>query len=299
MNNREIKAMMAELAPVIREFTAAALEPVLGRLAAVEQLQPVKGERGQPGADGKDADPVTQEQVVAAVQSMQETIAETIRSFLEENPPSPGKDGKDGLNGKDADPVTAAMVVDAVKALPDVIDEAVARYLDRNPPRVERGQPGVDGKDGNDGVGLAGAFIDRDGNLAITLSNGEVKNLGPVVGRDAEPGLGFDDMTEELADDGRTIIRRYRRGDQVKEFRHRISVVLDRGIYKADTIYQAGDGVTWAGSFWIAQEETTEKPDGGKGWRLAVKRGRDGKDGVVKSGTDAKAPIRVGTPAGA
>lgn len=299
MNNREIKAMMAELAPVIREFTTAALQPLLDRLAAVEQLQPIKGEPGQPGADGKDAEPVTQEQVVAAVQSMQETIAETIRSYLTANPPSPGKDGKDGSNGKDADPVSAAMVLDAVKALPDMIDHAVARYLERNPPQVEHGQPGLDGKDGNDGVGLAGAFIDRDGNLAITLSNGEVKNLGPVVGRDAEPGLGFEDMSEELADDGRTIVRRYSRGDQVKEFRHRISVVLDRGIYKSETTYQPGDGVTWAGSFWIAQEETTEKPDGGKGWRLAVKRGRDGKDGVVKATTEMKSPIRVGLPAGA
>lgn len=65
-------------------------------------------------------------------------------------------------------------------------------------------------------------------------------------------------------------------------------VVLDRGVYSADTKYQKGDGVTWAGSWWIAQvDEPTEKPGeppagaptGYKGqWRLAVKRGRDGKD---------------------
>ena len=43
-----------------------------------------------------------------------------------------------------------------------------------------------------------------------------------------------------------------------------------------------GDGTTWGGSFWIAQGETGEKPDTGKGWRLAVKKGRDGRDGTMK-----------------
>lgn len=135
-----------------------------------------------------------------------------------------------------------------------------------------------------DGVGVAGAIIDRAGNLVVTLSDGTTRDLGPVVGKDAEPaqpgapGLGFEDMDEELADDGRTIIRRYRRGEEVKEFRHTMAVVLDRGVYKAGREYQPGDAVTFGGSLWIAQAKTSEKPDGGDGWRLAVKRGRDGKD---------------------
>jgi integrin beta 3 len=58
-------------------------------------------------------------------------------------------------------------------------------------------------------------------------------------------------------------------------------VVLDRGVYKTGQTYQAGDGVTWAGSFWIAQRETSEKPgEGPTGWRLAVKAGREGKQGI-------------------
>lgn len=44
--------------------------------------------------------------------------------------------------------------------------------------------------------------------------------------------------------------------------------------------YLEGDGVTWGGSFWIAQKDTATKPDGGE-WRLAVKKGRDGKDGLA------------------
>lgn len=134
------------------------------------------------------------------------------------------------------------------------------------------------------GVGVASALIDREGNLVLTFSNGEIKSLGVVVGRDGETikgadGLGFDDLSEELADDGRTIIRRYMRGDEVKEFRHTFPVVIDRGVYKAEQEYTAGDGVTWAGSFWIAQKDTSEKPGVDDGWRLAVKSGRAGRDG--------------------
>jgi hypothetical protein len=135
-----------------------------------------------------------------------------------------------------------------------------------------------------DGLGVAGALIDRDGNLVLTLSDGTTRALGPVVGKDAEPGrdgldgLGFEDMIEELADDGRTIIRRYSRGDQVKEFRHSVAVVLDRGIYKAGHEYEPGDAVSFGGSLWIAQAKTSEKPAGGEAWRLAVKKGRDARE---------------------
>jgi hypothetical protein len=54
-------------------------------------------------------------------------------------------------------------------------------------------------------------------------------------------------------------------------------VVIDRGVWREGQEYKAGDGVTWAGSYWIAQKDTSAKPDSGDGFRLAVKRGRDGK----------------------
>jgi hypothetical protein len=159
-------------------------------------------------------------------------------------------------------------------------------------------------------VSVAATLINREGNLVATLTDGTTQNLGAVVGKDVDPaevqrmiteavaaipkprdGFGYDDMTEELADDGRTIIRRYARGADVKEFRHSMAVVLDRGVWREGE-YQKGDGVTWAGSFWIAQETTNQKPEGGKGWRLAVKRGRDGKDAVVRSDEPHK-PVRL------
>ncbi len=77
-------------------------------------------------------------------------------------------------------------------------------------------------------------------------------------------------------DGGRTL--RWQFGDNIVELK--TAIVLDAGVWKDGAAYAEGDGVTWAGSFWIAQADTSAKPGGeGEDWRLAVKRGRDGKDG--------------------
>jgi hypothetical protein len=73
-------------------------------------------------------------------------------------------------------------------------------------------------------------------------------------------------------------VLRFARGDVSKEFRLTMPVVIDRGVYQSGKQYEQGDAVTWGGSMWIAKEATEAKPDSGEGWRLAVKRGRDGKD---------------------
>lgn len=96
-------------------------------------------------------------------------------------------------------------------------------------------------------------------------------------GEDGADGLGFSDL-QVIHDGERGFTFRFARGQQVKEFPFMLPLVLDRGVFKDGTAYAKGDAVTWAGSLWIAQKETETKPDGGDGWRLAVKRGRDGKD---------------------
>ncbi|MNY32598.1 hypothetical protein D3C86_1668240 [compost metagenome] len=55
-------------------------------------------------------------------------------------------------------------------------------------------------------------------------------------------------------------------------------VVLDRGYYREGDAFEKGDGVTFGGSYWIAQATTRTKPEiGNAEWRLAVKKGRDAK----------------------
>ena len=165
-----------------------------------------------------------------------------------------------------------------VEQLMPVVEEAVKKGIEALPAP-------------KDGVGLAGAFIDRAGELNLTLTNGEVKSLGRVDGKDGEPGLGFDDLTVEY-DGERTIRLKMERGEMVKESSIVLPVNIDRGIYGEGKQYETGDSVTWAGSYWIAQRATSSKPDSAdSGWRLAVKRGRDGKDG--RNGIDKTAPVRI------
>lgn len=53
----------------------------------------------------------------------------------------------------------------------------------------------------------------------------------------------------------------------------------DEGVWRDDTTYHKNGGRTFDGSFWIAQRATQpgEKPGASDGFRLAVKRGRDGR----------------------
>jgi hypothetical protein len=182
------------------------------------------------------------------------------------------KDGEDGRS----------FTLDDVRPL---VDEAVGKAVAAIP--VPK-----------DGIGAAGAVIDRGGNLVLTLTDGSVRELGQVVGRDADvaaitatlrqlvdeiprpkdgmDGLGFDDFSVDAVGP-RSFVLRFARGDLVKTFPFTLPVVLDAGVWREGKHYEAGDGVTWAGSYWIAQKDTAAKPDSGDGWRLAVKRGRDAK----------------------
>lgn len=150
------------------------------------------------------------------------------------------------------------------------------------------GRDGADGQNGSDGRGVKDLLIDRDGNLIASMDDGEMKSLGPVCGKDGQDGapgkdgFGFEDMDACVLDDDRTIELSFRRGDEEKCFTFKWPVPVDRGVFKASEAYEAGDAVTWGGSLWIAQRATNAKPDTPEsGWRLAVKKGRDGKDGKV------------------
>lgn len=238
------------------------LKPILSRIDDLEQqLKSLPTPK-----DGKDADPETVAEIVKGqVQSDLAGIRATIEAWSAPEPdcevmrgmvetavseaisaipvPKDGKDGRDGVDGKD-------------------------------------GLPGERGEKGECGVGVAGAFIERDGSLAVTLSNGEVKNLGPICGKDGSPGhdgkdgIGFDDL--DLVEDASGLSLKFIKGETVKSFP--LPVVIDRGVFRDGQTYQKGSGVTWGGRYWIAQETTSDKPDGGKSWRLAVNKGRDGKD---------------------
>lgn len=69
-----------------------------------------------------------------------------------------------------------------------------------------------------------------------------------------------------------------------------IPAQIYRGVHSEGKPYERGDTVTWAGSLWHCETPTDERPGEGGAWRLAVKRGRDGKDGVL---AEPRKPVTV------
>lgn len=124
-----------------------------------------------------------------------------------------------------------------------------------------------------------------------TLQKAIDKMPVPKDGKDGIDGVGFDDLEVEF-DGVKTVTFKMARGDVTKQFDLTMPVVVDCGVFKDGHVYTPGDSVTWAGSYWIAQKETGAKPDSPEsGWRLAVKKGRDGKDG--RNGIDKTAPVNL------
>lgn len=94
-------------------------------------------------------------------------------------------------------------------------------------------------------------------------------------GKDGADGIGWDDMTVEH-DGKRTVTLKWVKGETETSADIIFPVPLDAGFYKEGMPVQQGDGVTFGGSYWIAQKDTTTKPEiGNPDWRLAVKKGRD------------------------
>lgn len=253
----------------------AAVAPLLKRIEALESRpMPEQGEPGERGEQG------------VGVAGVDKRAGVLVLRLTDGSEHEVGQvDGADGAPGQDGTSPDPEVIAESFRPVAEqIVSEAVAAGLASLPPpeKGEKGDQGLPGTAGADGRGWAKSFIDRDGNLIATFSDGSSDNLGPIIGKDGAPGRdGFEleDYDEWFEDDGRTLVRRYVRGEDYKEFRHQTALPVDRGVFKSGQTYQRGDTVTWGGSLWIAQVETGMKPDAtDSGWRLAVRKGRDGKD---------------------
>lgn len=259
-----------------------------------------QGPQGAPGVDGRDGEkgdtgPAGNDGRSITVEDVLPTLKQIVSEEVSKLPkPERGEKGEPGDRGADGTPASVDEEEIAEKVLSQVMEAL------KSIPVPKDGKDGRDGIDGKDGVGATSAMIDRNGELVLTMSDGKTIQLGCVVGKDGRSieetsiksmvedavsslpkpkdgadGLGFDDM--DLAEKDEGIFLQFMRGDRVKEFR--LPVVTDRGVFKIGTVYRKGDGITDQGSFWIAQkDEVTERPGSCDGWRLAVKRGQNGKD---------------------
>lgn len=154
------------------------------------------------------------------------------------------------------------------------------------------------------GVGVVSVMISQEGNLLVTLSNGEVKDAGRVVGKDVDmdqvnkkilsevakipkpkdgnDGIGFDNL-EIVSDGERSFTLRAKCGDKEKSSTVTVPWPLYKGIFVDGEKYVKGDTVTWGGSLWYCNaDELSGRPEISPHWKLMVKRGRDAERKPVK-----------------
>ena len=268
---------------------------------------------GVDGRDGKDADPQVLADLSATVATLR-TLPDEIAT-LRAQPVAPASllindagnlvavypDGatKDVGRVRGEDGKRGASVMDGS------IDDAGNLTLRMSDARnINAGKArGDDGKDGTPGpAGPPG----RDANeLAVLPGIDETKSYVPGTQayyrggvihavRQTDP-LTDDDFTkagwrmaqegiaeeiERSVDDGRIIEREttYTSG-RVYTRRIKTAAAIYRGVWKDGSHYERGDTVTRDGSTWHCEASTDGTPGISKDWKLAVKRGQNGKDG--------------------
>lgn len=212
-----------------------------------------------------------------------------------------GKDGRDGVDGRDGRDCDMArveqLVRDLVAAIPrprdgkDGIDghhgkDGAAGRDGRDGERGDRGPVGRDGRDGQDGIdGRDAAQIE----VLEAIVEGRSYARGTWAKRDgglwrfsgAEWVCVVDGVksidVEQVGERTFRVLTTY--ASAAKSQRDfNVPAIIDRGVWEAKA-YDVGDCVTWDGSMWIAKATATDldKPGESSTWRLAVKRGRNGK----------------------
>jgi integrin beta 3 len=157
------------------------------------------------------------------------------------------------------------------------------------------GREGRPGERGRDAVSIAGEIhegIDETRSYAegtfATLRGGTWiarRATDPVTdGNFRDAGWlclwrGIDAVADEPEDGGRIVVRTFTLSDGSEHVaRQKTSAMVYRGTFQSGRGYDAGDTVTYGGSLFVAQRDTNAPPGDGDAWKLAAKRGKDGRD---------------------
>ena len=279
----DAEALADLTADMLRDHVAKSLAPLLDENGRLRERVAVLEAKGAPEVDRALVASMVADEVAAAVAAI-----------------PAAKDGRD------VDPShVVQLVAEAVAALPtpkdgsSVTAEDLAPLVDVSVGKaVAAAVAAIPAA--KDGVGLAGALIDRLGNLVITLTDGGTRELGSVIGRDADPAR-LAVMVEEAV----AAIPKPRDGDpgvdadpeviarMVADAVAQLPVPKDGrdgndgedaypgeacGLFDAERIYRALDVVSFNGSEWRAKRDAPgELP--GDGWMLSACRGKKGEPG--------------------
>ena len=257
-------AIASQMLDAVKAYVAKAIEPLNDRLQKAEEAVAETKELAGTSLDilvakSDEIKSGLAEQVSAEVSAqVEEKSAETIADMrksigamiqkleaklveLDELEVVPGKDGRDGRDGQDG---RDALIIDVLPGIDETRSYPPRTYAShKGGVWVSRKQ--TKGMEGWDCIVNGTASVDlvssgdRDFALLVEHSNGETTSKSFTV-----PSM------------------------------------IYRGIFQDGQTYQKDDAVTWGGSVWIAQKDGAGKPgEDGDAWKLAVKRGRDGRNG--------------------
>lgn len=209
--------------------------------------------------------------------------------------PAP-RDGK-SVTPEDVQPMIQELVRNAVAEIPvpkdgkdfdpsmlkQLVEQAVSDAVSVMPAAA----PGKDGADGRDALTLEVLpFIDEE--KSYPRGSYATHNGGLWRAYEKTHGMrGWECLVDGVAgidiqhSEQRTLtltVNRTSGASESKSFD--VPVMIYQGVFKSGQEYLPGDTVTWGGSLWHCDEQTKDKPGeaGSKGWTLAAKRGRDGRD---------------------
>ncbi|EEK2666409.1 phage gp6-like head-tail connector protein [Salmonella enterica subsp. enterica serovar Montevideo] len=267
---------LPDVATMVSEAVAAIPVPRDGKSVTVDDITPVLQELVSNAVaeipvpkDGKDFDPAMLKQAV------EEAVSEAVAAI-----PVP-QDGK-SVTTEDVQPMIQELVSASMPELPDVkslVNEAIAA--------LPAAEPGKDGENGRDALSLEILpFIDEGKSYprgSYATHNGGLwrayeKTHGMRGWECLVDGVAGIDIQQSERRCFTLTVNRTSGASETKSFD--VPVMIYQGVFKSGQEYLPGDTVTWGGSLWHCDEQTQDKPGetGSKGWTLAAKRGRDGRD---------------------
>jgi hypothetical protein len=279
-----------------------------------ERVAAVRGERSS------ETTPDISTAVLDCIQANRHGVLESIVRMIPA--PKDGVPGKQGDPGKDAPPVDKAEIVaEVLRQIPPAVNGIDGKD----------GQPGRDGVDGRDGIHGRDGIDGKDGRDGMDGKDGSdgkdavLPDLEPIVQRsfdiwfskfgidaerrmtdmvqraiermpkpkDGKDAFELEDLTVDHDGHGNVTLT-FIRGEFKRSFTLRFPCFEFRGIFKDGERYMSGNGVQFGGHFWIATaDEARGKPgDRDTDWIMAVRRGRDGHDGIVKNGKP-EGPVKL------
>lgn len=250
------------------------------------------------------------ESIRRAVEPLQARIADLEKQVASLPAPINGQDGAPGKDGKsitieDVQPIIDRAVALICEDAEQAINEAVKAIPAPKDGKDGRdGERGEKGEKGADGAGIADALIDRDGALVVTYTDGRVKSLGQVVGRDGRDGedgrngadgIGLESFELEYLPETHEISVRAAAAGRTKEIRYPAGGIRPAGYWREGTKAKSGEAWVHDGSGWVALRDTASKPESKSAdWILMARRGRDGERGLKGGSGAPDAPVKLG-----